>query len=46
MKYETIDKSQIADLMARIPVKEPEGWNDAPVIQSKVDVVVKNEERK
>ena len=29
MKYETIDKSQIEDLMARKPVRDPEGWNDA-----------------
>jgi cell division protease FtsH len=29
MKYETIDKSQIDDLMARKPVCDPEGWNDA-----------------
>ncbi len=28
MKYETIDKDQINDLMARRPVKDPEGWDD------------------
>ena len=28
MKYETLDSSQIDDLMARRPVKEPEGWKD------------------
>jgi cell division protease FtsH len=30
MKYETIDKNQIDDLMARRPVKSPEGWDDTP----------------
>jgi cell division protease FtsH len=30
MKYETIDKSQIEDLMQRRPVKDPEGWEDLP----------------
>jgi len=30
MKYETIDKSQIEDLMARRPVRDPEGWDDTP----------------
>ncbi|ESS71822.1 ATP-dependent zinc metalloprotease FtsH [Methyloglobulus morosus KoM1] len=30
MKYETIDKYQIDDLMARKPVKAPEGWDDLP----------------
>jgi cell division protease FtsH len=30
MKYETIDKYQIDDLMARKPVKDPEGWDDTP----------------
>ena len=29
MKYETIDKSQIDDLMSRKPVRDPAGWNDA-----------------
>jgi len=28
MKYETIDKYQIDDLMNRRPVKDPEGWDD------------------
>ena len=28
MKYETIDSDQIDDLMARIEVREPDGWND------------------
>jgi len=28
MKYETIDKSQIDDLMSRKPVRDPAGWND------------------
>ncbi len=30
MKYETIDKNMIDDLMARKPVRDPEGWNDMP----------------
>ncbi len=30
MKYETIDKFQIDDLMLRKPVKAPEGWDDLP----------------
>ncbi|MFI3215782.1 MAG: ATP-dependent zinc metalloprotease FtsH, partial [Methylococcales bacterium] len=28
MKYETIDRHQIDDLMLRTPVRDPEGWND------------------
>tara|TARA_R110000868_G_scaffold144960_4_gene364540 strand:- start:58789 stop:60717 length:1929 start_codon:yes stop_codon:yes gene_type:complete len=30
MKFETIDKDQIDDLMARREVREPAGWNDKP----------------
>lgn len=30
MKYETIDKTQIEDLMTRKPVRDPEGWDDTP----------------
>lgn len=30
MKYETIDKFQIEDLMQRRPVKAPAGWEDLP----------------
>ncbi len=30
MKYETIDKFQIEDLMARKPVRDPQGWDDKP----------------
>ncbi len=30
MKYETIDKAQIDDLMERRPVRVPEGWDDMP----------------
>ncbi|MCK5831078.1 MAG: ATP-dependent zinc metalloprotease FtsH [Methylococcales bacterium] len=30
MKYETIDKYQIEDLMERKPVREPQGWDDNP----------------
>jgi cell division protease FtsH len=29
IKYETIDKDQINDLMARKPVRDPEGWDDS-----------------
>jgi cell division protease FtsH len=38
MKYETIDKHQIDDLMARKPVRDPEGWDDTPPPQSYDDV--------
>ncbi len=30
MKYETIDKEQIEDLMQGRPVRDPAGWNDKP----------------
>lgn len=30
MKYETIDKYQIEDLMSRKPVRDPQGWDDKP----------------
>ena len=30
MKYETIDKYQIDDLMERKPVREPKGWDETP----------------
>jgi len=30
MKYETIDKYQLEDLMDRKPVREPQGWDDTP----------------
>ena len=30
LKYETLDRNQIDDLMARRPVREPSGWNDKP----------------
>jgi cell division protease FtsH len=30
IKYETIDKHQIEDLMARRPVRVPAGWDDLP----------------
>lgn len=40
MKYETIDKEQIDDLMARKPVRDPQGWDDTmpPNQGSKKDV--------
>ena len=30
LKYETLDRKQIDDLMARRPVGDPSGWNDKP----------------
>jgi len=30
MKYETIDKYQLDDLLARKPVRDPKGWDDTP----------------
>lgn len=30
MKYETIDKYQIDDLMDRKPIRDPKGWDDTP----------------
>ncbi len=30
MKYETIDKFQLDDLLARKPVRDPKGWDDTP----------------
>ena len=30
LQYETLDRKQIDDLMARRPVGEPSGWNDKP----------------
>jgi cell division protease FtsH len=30
MKYETIDKYQLEDLLSRTPVREPQGWDDTP----------------
>ncbi len=30
MKYETIDKYQLEDLMDRKPVRDPQGWDDTP----------------
>jgi cell division protease FtsH len=30
-KYETIDKNQIDDLMARRQIRDPEGWDDTPL---------------
>ena len=38
MKYETIDKYQIDDLMARIAVREPKGWDDTPPPSSDAEV--------
>ena len=38
MKYETIDKYQLDDLMARKPVRDPQGWDDTPPPKSGVEV--------
>jgi cell division protease FtsH len=38
MKYETIDKYQIEDLMNRKPVREPKGWDDTPPSNDDVEV--------
>ena len=37
MKYETIDKYQIEDLMDRKPVRDPQGWDDTPPPSSSND---------
>jgi len=34
MKYETIDKSQIEDLMERRPVQAVEGWDEVPQVKA------------
>ena len=34
IKYETIDKYQIDDLMARVAVRNPQGWDDIPPSKS------------
>lgn len=48
MKYETIDKYQIDDLMARKPVRDPQGWGDdkPPRGNATVDEVKSNEDVK
>lgn len=40
MKYETIDKYQIDDLMARKQVRAPEGWDDTPPPESANDTSI------
>lgn len=37
MKYETIDKYQLDDLLDRKPVREPQGWDDIPLKSSDTD---------
>ena len=37
LKFETIDAGQLADLMAKKPVREPEGWNAKPPKNNKDD---------
>ncbi|MGR9116008.1 MAG: ATP-dependent zinc metalloprotease FtsH [Gammaproteobacteria bacterium] len=46
IKYETIDKFQIEDLMARRPVREPQGWDDTRPPQGGVKVDDKSETKK
>ena len=43
IKYETIDKYQLEDLMDRKPVREPQGWDDTPPPSSNEDA--KSEEK-
>ena len=38
MKYETIDKYQIDDLMNRKPVRAPKGWDDTPSSSGGIEV--------
>jgi len=38
MKYETIDKYQIDDLMNRKPVRDPKGWDDSSTPSDGVEV--------
>jgi len=38
MKYETIDKYQLEDLMDRKPVRDPQGWDDTPPPSSDEDL--------
>ena len=46
MKYETIDKYQIDDLMARKPVRDPQGWDDdkPPHGNARVDDIKTNDD--
>lgn len=37
IKYETIDKYQLEDLMDRKPVRDPQGWDDTPPPSSNED---------
>ena len=37
MKFETIDKYQLDDLMARKPVRDPQGWDDKPPPKSGIE---------
>jgi cell division protease FtsH len=45
IKYETIDKDQIHDLMARKPVRSPKDWDDMPPHEGNVkdDLLTKKE---
>ncbi len=44
MKYETIDKYQLEDLMDRKPVRDPQGWDDTPPPPNKTKVQVEKDE--
>ncbi|MCK5888809.1 MAG: ATP-dependent zinc metalloprotease FtsH [Methylococcales bacterium] len=48
MKYETIDKYQIEDLMDRKPVRDPQGWDDTPPPSSNsgIDMEKKTDKKK
>ena len=46
MKYETIDKYQLEDLMDRKPVREPQGWDDTPPPSDKGGKVEKDKGKK
>ncbi|MGR9052367.1 MAG: ATP-dependent zinc metalloprotease FtsH [Gammaproteobacteria bacterium] len=46
IKYETIDKYQIDDLMDRKPVRAPQGWDDTPPPQGGVKVEDKSGKNK
>jgi cell division protease FtsH len=45
IKYETIDKYQIEDLMNRKPVRDPQGWDDSTPPSSDVTTEEKFEKR-
>jgi len=46
MKYETIDKYQLEDLMDRKPVREPQGWDETPPPSGKGETISKDKLQK